>query len=78
MSTRTADTIRTVDPAAEMMLAHAEAEGIPTVFSRAAAMAPCPIGEVGKCCKNCHGTLPVGQAGPARGVRRDAGDGCCA
>jgi carbon-monoxide dehydrogenase catalytic subunit len=37
-----------------MMLAQAEAEGIPTVFSRAAAMAPCPIGEVGKCCKNCH------------------------
>jgi carbon-monoxide dehydrogenase catalytic subunit len=54
MSKRDADKIRTVDPAAEMLLAQAEAEGIPTVFSRAAAMAPCPIGEVGKCCKNCH------------------------
>jgi carbon-monoxide dehydrogenase catalytic subunit len=53
--TKTAtDKIRTVDPAAEVLLEQATAEGIPTVFSRAAAMAPCPIGEVGKCCKNCH------------------------
>jgi carbon-monoxide dehydrogenase catalytic subunit len=54
MPKQTADKIRTVDPAAKMLLAQAEAEDIPTVFSRAAAMAPCPIGEVGKCCKNCH------------------------
>lgn len=54
MSKQAADMVRTVDPATGMLLAQAEAEGIPTVFSRAAAMAPCPIGEVGKCCKNCH------------------------
>jgi len=54
MSQTASAKIRTVDPAAEMLLAQANAEGIPTVFSRAAAMAPCPIGEVGKCCKNCH------------------------
>ena len=54
MSKQAVDMIRTVDPAIEMLLAQADAEGIPTVFSRAAAMAPCPIGEVGKCCKNCH------------------------
>ncbi len=44
----------TVDPAAAELLSVAEAEGIPTVFSRASGMAPCPIGEVGQCCKNCH------------------------
>jgi carbon-monoxide dehydrogenase catalytic subunit len=54
MSKTTADKIRTVDPAVEMLLAQADAQGIPTVFSRAAAMAPCPIGEDGRCCKNCH------------------------
>ena len=54
MSKTTADKIEPIDPAVEMLLAQAEAEGIPTVFSRAAAMAPCPIGEDGRCCKNCH------------------------
>jgi len=54
MSKQATDTLRTIDPAVEMLLEQANAEGIPTVFSRAAAMAPCPIGEVGKCCKNCH------------------------
>jgi carbon-monoxide dehydrogenase catalytic subunit len=47
-------TTRTVDPAAEILLQEAEALGISTAFSRAAAMAPCPIGEDGRCCKNCH------------------------
>jgi len=44
----------TVDPAVAELLALAEAEGIPTAFSRASEMAPCPVGEDGKCCKNCH------------------------
>ena len=59
MSKQAVDMIRTIDPAVEMLLAQANAEGIPTVFSRAAAMAPCPIGEVGKCCKYFHGAYPV-------------------
>jgi carbon-monoxide dehydrogenase catalytic subunit len=54
MSQKTADKIKTIDPAVGMMLAQAEAENISTVFIRAAAMAPCPIGEDGRCCKNCH------------------------
>jgi len=54
MSKTTADKLRTIDPAVEMLLAQADAQGIPTVFSRAAAMSPCPIGEDGRCCKNCH------------------------
>jgi carbon-monoxide dehydrogenase catalytic subunit len=54
MSTKSADKIRTVDPAVEMLLEQAETQGVSTVFSRTAAMKPCPIGEDGRCCKNCH------------------------
>jgi len=45
---------RTIDPAVELLLGQADEMGITTAFSRAATMAPCPIGEDGKCCKNCH------------------------
>ncbi|NVM57251.1 MAG: anaerobic carbon-monoxide dehydrogenase catalytic subunit [Desulfobacterales bacterium] len=44
---------RTVDPAAKIMLEKAAAEGIETVFDRAAKMKPCPIGSEGSCCRNC-------------------------
>jgi carbon-monoxide dehydrogenase catalytic subunit len=44
---------KTIDPTIETMLEIAEAEGISTAFSRAAAMKPCPIGHDGACCKNC-------------------------
>jgi carbon-monoxide dehydrogenase catalytic subunit len=54
MAKKTTVTTQTVDPAAEILLQEAEALGVSTAFSRAAAMAPCPIGEDGRCCKNCH------------------------
>jgi carbon-monoxide dehydrogenase catalytic subunit len=54
MAEKTAIRLKTVDPAAAIMLEQADEMGITTAFSRAAAMAPCPIGEDGKCCKNCH------------------------
>jgi len=54
MAKRPESSRATVDPAVAELLALAEAEGIPTAFSRASEMAPCPIGEDGKCCKNCH------------------------
>ena len=54
MSKKVATLNRTIDPAVEMLLGQADEMGITTAFSRAAAMAPCPIGEDGKCCKNCH------------------------
>jgi carbon-monoxide dehydrogenase catalytic subunit len=54
MVKKIAVTNQTVDPAVEMLLGEAEALGVSTAFSRAAAMAPCPIGEDGRCCKNCH------------------------
>ena len=44
---------KTIDPTVKTMLEIAEAEGISTAFSRAAAMKPCPIGHKGACCKNC-------------------------
>ena len=45
--------IPTIDPAALQMLEIAEEQGISTVFSRAASIAPCPIGADGACCKMC-------------------------
>ncbi len=54
MVKKIAVTNQTVDPAVEMLLGEADALGVSTAFSRAAAMAPCPIGEDGRCCKNCH------------------------
>ena len=44
---------KTIDPAAQAVLEKAEGEGIPTVFSRADAVKPCPIGAGGACCKVC-------------------------
>ncbi len=46
------------DPAAQQMLIRAEEMGIGTAFTRADAMAPCNIGDVGMCCKNC-GRVPA-------------------
>ena len=44
---------KTIDPTVKTMLEFAEAEGISTAFSRAAAMKQCPIGSKGACCGNC-------------------------
>ena len=47
---------RSIDPAAQQMLARAEELGITTSFTRVEQMAACPIGvgsEAGICCKNC-------------------------
>jgi len=42
-----------VDVATVEMLKKAQAEGIETIFDRAAKMKPCPIGEEGACCRIC-------------------------
>jgi anaerobic carbon-monoxide dehydrogenase catalytic subunit len=42
-----------IDPTAAEMIEIGVAAGIPTVFSRAAAMRPCPVGAEGACCKLC-------------------------
>ena len=55
--------IPTIDPAALQVLQIAEEQNISTVFSRAAAITPCPIGSDGACCKICS-------MGPCRLVGR--------
>src|SRR4030042_366645 len=42
-----------IDPATQEMLKKAQADGIETIFDRAAAMKPCPIGAEGACCRIC-------------------------
>ena len=46
---------RSIDPASQQLLLRAEELGLETAFSRADAMAACPIGAgvSGLCCKNC-------------------------
>src|SRR5512146_2488821 len=44
---------KSIDPATIKMLKKAAADGCETVFDRAEAMKPCPIGAEGSCCKNC-------------------------
>ena len=56
---------KSIDPAALEMLAYAEGCGIPTAFSRADEMKPCPIGESGACCRICS-------MGPCRLVGKGA------
>ena len=43
----------TVCDATQAMIDSARSRGIETIFDRAAAMKPCPIGAEGICCKNC-------------------------
>jgi carbon-monoxide dehydrogenase catalytic subunit len=44
---------KSIDPATVKMLKKAQADGCETIFDRAEAMKPCPIGAEGSCCKNC-------------------------
>ena len=53
MAKEAAPKIQTIDPAAAQMLQRAETLGYSTAFSRAAKMAPCPIGAEGACCQMC-------------------------
>ncbi|MCS6843596.1 MAG: anaerobic carbon-monoxide dehydrogenase catalytic subunit [Caldilineales bacterium] len=64
-------TERTMDPAAQAILARAEQLGIMTAFTRAEMMPPCTIGsgKSGMCCKNCF-------MGPCR-ITKDGQVGIC-
>ena len=42
-----------IDPATQEMLKKAQADGIETIWDRAKAMKPCPIGAEGACCRIC-------------------------
>ncbi len=44
---------KSIDPASLEAIEKAASNGVSLAFDRALAMKPCPIGEVGSCCKNC-------------------------
>ena len=44
---------KSVDHATTKMIEKAAADGVETVFDRAAKLKPCPIGAEGSCCKHC-------------------------
>ncbi len=44
---------KSIDPATIQMIKKAQADGCETIFDRADAMKPCPIGAEGSCCKTC-------------------------
>jgi len=54
MANPPAPELKTIDPAAAEMIKRAEELGYSTAFSRAAKMAPCPIGAEGACCQMCN------------------------
>lgn len=54
MAKEAAPQLQTIDPAAAEMIKRAEQMGVTTAFSRAAKMAPCPIGADGACCQMCN------------------------
>ena len=45
--------VKSIDAATLQMIEKAACDGVSLSFDRAAAMKPCPIGEVGSCCKVC-------------------------
>jgi carbon-monoxide dehydrogenase catalytic subunit len=50
---KNSDMKKTVCAATQLLLEKAAADGVSTVFDRAEAMKPCPIGAEGSCCKHC-------------------------
>jgi carbon-monoxide dehydrogenase catalytic subunit len=44
---------KSIDQASIELIEKASSDGVNTVFDRAEAMKPCPIGAVGSCCKHC-------------------------
>jgi carbon-monoxide dehydrogenase catalytic subunit len=44
---------KSIDQASVELIKKAAKDGVNTVFDRAEAMKPCPIGSVGSCCSNC-------------------------
>jgi carbon-monoxide dehydrogenase catalytic subunit len=64
---------RSIDPAAQAMLAHAEAQGLETAWDRYEAQLPqCGFGELGLCCRHCNmgpcRISPFDEEGPKVGV----------
>ena len=63
--------LKTVDPAAQVLLKMAGEKNLKTAFDRAEKLKPCPIGHQGACCKMCH-------MGPCRLVgKEEEAEGVC-
>ncbi|OGW38306.1 MAG: carbon-monoxide dehydrogenase catalytic subunit [Nitrospirae bacterium GWD2_57_9] len=63
--------LKSVDPAAQVLLKSAGQKKIETAFERAERLKPCPIGHQGACCKMCH-------MGPCRLVgKEEEAEGVC-
>src|SRR5512140_280961 len=63
--------LKSVDPAAQVLLKVAAGKNIKTAFERAETLKPCPIGHQGACCKMCH-------MGPCRLVgKEEEAEGVC-
>ncbi len=69
---------KSIDPATIKMLKKAAADGCETVFDRAEAMKPCPIGAEGSCCKQCAmGPCRVPATKKKEGVAEKKRQGLC-
>src|SRR5512140_1900446 len=69
---------KSIDPATISMLKKAAADGCETVFDRAEAMKPCPIGAEGSCCRNCSmGPCRVPAPRKKEGVEQKKRMGLC-
>ncbi|MHB8845891.1 MAG: anaerobic carbon-monoxide dehydrogenase catalytic subunit [Nitrospirota bacterium] len=65
------ENLKSVDPAAQVLLKVAGQKNIATAFERAEKLKPCPIGHQGACCKMCH-------MGPCRLVgKEEEAEGVC-
>ncbi len=63
--------LKSVDPAAQVLLKKAGEKNLKTAFDRAEKLKPCPIGHQGACCKMCH-------MGPCRLVgKEEEAEGVC-
>lgn len=69
---------KSIDPATIKMIQKAGADGCETIFDRAEAMKPCPIGADGSCCKNCAmGPCRVPAPKKKEGVEKSRRMGLC-
>jgi len=71
---------KSIDPATNDMIEKAASDGCDTVFTRAETTKPCPIGQVGSCCKICSMgpcRVPLGKGKEETAEERNKRKGVC-
>jgi len=71
---------KSIDPATNDMIEKAASDGCDTVFNRAETTKPCPIGQVGSCCKICSMgpcRVPLGKGKEETAEERSKRKGVC-